>query len=191
MAFFLQGFLTTASSSTAQRFAAAKNEFHAIMGQALATVLSLVVRIVPLILVGIAAAALFPADHEDPGSLYGAMILLCAPVGLIGLLIVSELAGYMSTMDTLMNWGASLFVNDIYRRFLVKRASESHYVKVGQAATGLMTLAGVLVAILFVTASQEWFLYLNSVIGIFAITAGVLRFTWWRFNKFAELAGLA
>jgi hypothetical protein len=64
-------------------------------------------------------------------------------------------------------------------------------VKIGQAATALMTLIAILVAVFFVNATQEWFLYLNSVIGVFAITAGVLRFIWWRFNKYSEFAGLA
>jgi Na+/proline symporter len=190
LVFLFQGMWSTVSGSTAQRFAAAKNEFHAIMGQALSTVLSLVVRIAPLIVIGIAAAAIYPADFAESGKLYGLMILKCAPIGLVGLLIVSELAGYMSSMDTTMNFGASLIVNDVYRRFLNKNASDRHYVVMGQIATGLMTVAAILVAINIVKGDQSWFLFTNGVLGSFALCVGVLRFTWWRFNKYAELGAM-
>lgn len=190
LAFFLQGFLTTASSSTAQRFAAAKNEFHAIMGQAVSLVMSLVVRIVPIIIVGIAAAALYPKDYKETGNLYGEMILRCAPAGLVGLLLVGELSGFMATLSTLMNWGASLFINDLYKRFIKRDGSDKHYVRAGQWATLLMVVMAMVISITFVKATEGFFLYLNSVIGAFAITSAAMRFMWWRFNKYAEFVGI-
>src|SRR5207245_7665243 len=43
---------------TAQRYMAARNELHAVMGQVLNGILALVVRLIPFILVGLAAAAM-------------------------------------------------------------------------------------------------------------------------------------
>jgi len=57
------------------------------------------------------------------------------PVGLKGLLLASFFAAYMSTISTQLNWGSSYIVNDVYRRFIKKEASEAHYVLVSRAAT--------------------------------------------------------
>ncbi|MCJ7483481.1 MAG: hypothetical protein MUO31_11000 [Thermodesulfovibrionales bacterium] len=42
------------------------------------------------------------------------------PAGLLGLVIASLIAAFMSTISTHLNWGASYIVNDFYRRFIGK-----------------------------------------------------------------------
>ena len=42
-------------------------------------------------------------------------------------------AAYMSTVGTQLNWGASYLVNDFYKRFLKRDATEKHYVKVSRS----------------------------------------------------------
>ena len=44
------------------------------------------------------------------------------PVGLIGLVLASLIAAYMSTISTHLNWGASYIVNDLYLRYLKPHA---------------------------------------------------------------------
>src|SRR5689334_23958340 len=51
------------------------------------------------------------------------------PPSLRGLMVAAFLAAFMSTIGTQLNWGTSYLVNDFYRRFLVKKATEHHYVK--------------------------------------------------------------
>ena len=41
----------------------------------------------------------------------------------------------MSTIGTQLNWGASYVINDFYRRFIVRDASERHYVIASQVVT--------------------------------------------------------
>ena len=55
--------------------------------------------------------------------------------GLKGILIVSFLAAFMSTIDTHLNWGASYLINDVYKRFYKPNASEKHYVIIGKIIT--------------------------------------------------------
>lgn len=52
--------------------------------------------------------------------------------GLVGLLMASLLAAVMSTCDAQMVVGSGLFTENIYRRFLVRNASRTHYLWVGR-----------------------------------------------------------
>ena len=51
----------------------------------------------------------------------------------------------MSTIGTQFNWGASYVINDFYRRFLVRDASERHYVIASQVATLLLMVVSLIV----------------------------------------------
>ncbi len=78
------------------------------------------------------------------------------PVGLKGLLVASFFAAYMSTISTQLNWGSSYIVNDVYRRFIKKEASEAHYVLVSRAATLMVMVASILVTLVIQTISGAW-----------------------------------
>ena len=47
----------------------------------------------------------------------------CRP-GLLGLVVASLAAAYMSTISTHLNWGASYVVDDVYRRFVKPRTAD-------------------------------------------------------------------
>ena len=60
--------------------------------------------------------------HLDPSIIrhdlaYPAMLVF-VPHGLLGLIVASLAAAYMSTISTHLNWGASYVVDDVYRRFI-------------------------------------------------------------------------
>ena len=52
--------------------------------------------------------------------------------------LASFAAAFMSTQATQMNWGSSYLINDLYRRFVKKDASERHYVLASRIATGFV-----------------------------------------------------
>ncbi|MCA8998473.1 MAG: sodium:solute symporter family protein [Planctomycetaceae bacterium] len=64
--------------------------------------------------------------------------------GLVGLLFASLLAAIMSTCDAQMVVGSGLFTENIYRRYIVKNASPTHYVWVGRFA-GLAIVAAAII----------------------------------------------
>lgn len=104
--------------------------------------MSLIVRIIPFIFLGVVAAALYPAGYDKPEYLWGLIVVKYAPVGLVGLLIAGELAGYMSTVDSIMNWGASYLVNDVYKRYLRPDAPEKTYAIVSKfVSAGIIFIA--------------------------------------------------
>jgi len=62
--------------------------------------------------------------------------------GLVGLLMAALLAAVMSTCDAQMVVGSGLFTENIYRRFMVRNASKSHYLWAGRIASlGIVALA--------------------------------------------------
>jgi Na+/proline symporter len=170
---------------------AARNEFHAQVGQLFNTILTLIVRVVPFLFLGLAAAALYPEGSlAEPGEAWARMVRAYAPVGLIGVLVAGVLAAYMSTVSTEMNWGASYIVNDLYRPALRPGQTERHYVWVGRIGSLLLFALSMFVAYYFVQGLRAWFLFINSVVFAFILPLSWLRFFWWRLNIYGEAAAL-
>ncbi|MGI8746407.1 MAG: sodium:solute symporter family transporter [Bryobacteraceae bacterium] len=196
VAFVIQGLFFAASPTggegfTAQRFMAARNEFHAQVGQLFNTLLTLIVRVVPFLFLGMAAAALYaPGSVREPGELWATLVHAFAPAGLRGLLVAGTFAAYMATISTEMNWGGSYMINDLYRPFLRPGKSERHYVWAGRAGSILVFALSILVAYFFVKGLRQWFLFINSVVFAFILPLSWLRFFWWRLNIFGEAAAL-
>jgi SSS family solute:Na+ symporter len=195
-AFILQGLFFAASPTggegfTAQRFMAARNEFHAQVGQLFNALLTLIVRVVPFLFLGVIAAALYaPGSIAEPGEIWARLVRTYAPVGLLGLLVAGIFAAYMSTISTLMNWGASYIVNDFYKPFVRPAKSERHYVWVGRIGSVVIFSLSLLVAYYFVEGLRAWFLFINSVVFAFILPLSWLRFFWWRLNIYGEAAAL-
>lgn len=196
LAFVVQGLFFAASPTggegfTAQRFMAARNEFHAQVGQLFNALLTLIVRVVPFLILGLIAAALYaPGSVAEPGEIWALMVRTYAPVGLLGLLVAGIFAAYMSTVSTLMNWGASYIVNDFYKPFVRQNESERHYVWVGRIGSIVIFSLSLFVAYYFVEGLRAWFLFINSVVFAFILPLSWLRFFWWRLNIYGEAAAL-
>ena len=196
IAFVVQGLFFAASPTggegfTAQRFMAARNEFHAQVGQLFNALLTLIIRVVPFLIMGMIAAALYaPGSVAEPGEIWARMVRSYAPVGLLGLLVAGIFAAYMSTVSTLMNWGASYIVNDFYKPFIRPDESERHYVWIGRMGSIVIFSLSLFVAYYFVEGLRAWFLFINSVVFAFILPLSWLRFFWWRLNIYGEAAAL-
>ena len=74
---------------------------------------------------------------------YPAMLVRLPP-GLLGLVATSLVASYMSTISTMLNWGSSYVVNDLWLRFVGPRpTSRTRPTRPGATTAVLMVLAGV------------------------------------------------
>jgi Na+/proline symporter len=117
---------------------------------------------------------------------YGMLLGAYLPAGLLGLAVSGILASIMSTVSSNMNFGAQVFLNDVYRRSLKPRASDRHYLVVGRlVATAIVGLAMVVAS----TAENVidiavFMLGLSSA----ELTANWAQWWWWRFNGPARLA---
>ena len=109
------------------------------------------------------------------------------PVGFIGLLMTVEAVAYMNTLSSLINWGSSFIVNDFYKSMAPKITPRGE-VTVSRITTLLLFIFAGSVAILYVKGMINWFLFINSAMVIFLLPLSWLRFFWWRFNVWGELA---
>jgi Na+/proline symporter len=177
---------------TAQRYMAAKNEFHAVMGQVFNGVLALAVRLIPFILIGLAAAALYtPSSLAVPAELWAQLVRRYAPPGLFGLLLVASLAGYMGAISAFMNWSAGYLVNDLYRLSLRPDASAREYLLVSRLCSALMlVVAGIWAWNIDPKHLDRWVLFINSALVVFPLPLAWLKWFWWRTNVFGEMVGI-
>jgi Na+/proline symporter len=113
------------------------------------------------------------------------------PAGLKGLMLVGMLAALASTVDTHLNWGASYWTNDVYRRFIcqswLKRApSNRALVWVARGSNVLILVIALCILPWLSSIQMAWqvSLLLGAGMGVLL----VLRWIWWRITAWGELA---
>ena len=185
----------------AQRMLSAKDEKNAIGATLFFNFMHYAMRPWPWIIVALASILCFPTlqsiqaqfPNIDPTYLkqdiaYPAMIARLGP-GILGLVVASLIAAYMSTIGTHLNWGSSYAVNDFYARFVRKNASQKELVMVGRLMTVfLMFFAGLISLTVLQNAGQAFKFMLLSGAGTGAIY--LLRWFWYRINAWTEIAGM-
>ena len=171
-----------------QRIISSKNEKHASFSTMFFAVVAFGLNYWPMILVAMVSLIVYP-DLEVPEAGYAMLILKLLPSGLLGLVLASLMAAFMSTVDTHINFGAAYMVNDLYRRFIMKKGSEKHYVRASQISTVLMLLLAVVIAYNLDSVSDAWY-YISMLTAGYGIVI-VVRWFWWRVNAWAEIAALA
>ena len=175
----------------AQRMFAARDERSSVGAVLLFNVLHYTVRPWPWILTALASMIYLagdPAVAADPESGYVRMMTDVLPEGWRGVLMAAMLAAYMSTVATQLNWGASYLVNDVYRPYLRRGASERHYVFASRVASVVIMALGGLVALRLgrVTAALDWLVSIGAGTGLVLI----LRWYWWRVNAWSEISAM-
>ena len=170
-----------------QRLAASRSEAEAEKAAWLFNVLNYTVRTWPWILVALAALVLYP-DLEDRELGYPRLMRDFLPVGVLGLVVASLVAAFMSTISTLINWGASYLTNDLYRRFIRPAATQAQLVLVGRVCSVLITAFGAAAA--FFAQDIGTVFRLIIAVGTGPGVVLILRWFWWRINAWAELASM-
>jgi len=179
----------------AQRVLACRDTRHASFGVLFFALLYYPIMAWPWLLVGLASLVKFPLEVAADGTLidtlgdsaYPRMMVEVLPIGLKGVMVAALVAAFISAITTLFNWGSSYTVNDLYRRFLVRNASEKHYVLVSRLATvGMAALGGY---ISYHAGSIEQLLRISWVVIPAATMVGLLRWLWWRQTATGDLAG--
>lgn len=175
-----------------QRIIASKDEHHASKATFFFAVVAFGFNYWPMILVALVSLVMYPtmsAADTSAGIGYARLVVDLLPSGVLGLMVASMLAAYMSTVDTHINYGASFMINDLYKRFFVRNASTKHYVRASQVATIFMLAIAVLIAYNLESIASAWLLMSMLTAG-YGIVA-VIRWFWWRVNAWSEIATLA
>ncbi len=128
-----------------------------------------------------------PLDKLGHDIAYPAM-LSYLPKGLLGLVLASLIAAFMSTISTHLNWGSSYIVNDFYKRFMDNEASEKKMVSIGRISTVVLMAFAALLALYLSNALQAFNILLQIGAGTGLIF--ILRWFWWRINAYSEIAAM-
>lgn len=184
----------------AQRMLASKNANHAIGATFFFNVMHYALRPWPWILVALASLVVFPdldslqaafpsitPDKLGHDLAYPAMLSLL-PSGLLGLVVASLAAAYMSTISTQVNWGASYLINDFYAVVFEQEVDEKKRVFWGRIATVVLLCLSGLLALTLQNALQLFELLL-----VFGAGTGlifILRWFWWRINAWSEISAM-
>ncbi|WP_370398228.1 sodium:solute symporter family protein [Tenacibaculum dicentrarchi] len=184
----------------AQRMLAAKDEKNATWATLFFNFAHYALRPWPWIIVGLASLIIFPSlesmnqafpnlSEEMQGHDVGyAAMMTYLPAGLLGIVLTSLIAAFMSTISTQLNWGSSYIVNDFYSRFINKEASEKQKVVVGRISTVLLMICAALFSFYLQSAKDVFDLLLQ--IGAGTGLLFILRWFWSRINPYSEIAAM-
>jgi SSS family solute:Na+ symporter len=181
----------------AQRMLSAKDEKNAIGATLLFNVAHYALRPWPWILIALASLVLYPElsdiGNEFPNAVLGhdlgyPAMLTNLPSGLLGLVVASLIAAFMSTISTHLNWGSSYISLDFYKRFIKPEASEKELVGIGRLSTVVLMLLAALLALTLSSALSTFAILLQIGAGTGLIF--ILRWFWWRVNAYSEITGM-
>lgn len=184
----------------AQRMLAAKDENHAIGATFFFNIMHYALRPWPWILVALASLVVYPdvasiseafpnvpADKLGHDLAYSAM-LTKLPNGLLGIVLASLVAAYMSTISTQLNWGSSYMVFDFYKQQINPNATEKQMVAVGRLSTVVLMILSAFLALAMQNAMGIFNLLLSFGAGTGLIF--ILRWFWWRINAWSEITAM-
>ena len=183
-----------------ERVSQKKDEKNAIGATFFFNIMHYALRPWPWIIVALASIIVFPdlasikeafpniSDDKLGNDLAYPAMLTMLPSGLLGLVIASLVAAYMSTISTHLNWGSSYIVNDFYKQQINSKAKERELVNIGRLSTVLLFILSAIFALVLTNALQ-----LFDVILMFGAGTGlifILRWFWWRINAWSEISAI-
>ncbi len=183
-----------------QRMLAAKDKNHATKATLFFTIMHYAIRPWPWIILGLASLVMYPnlaslaeafpnlsKEYLKNDLAYAAM-LKYLPAGLLGLVVTSLVAAFMSTLSTHLNWGSSYVVNDFYVRFINPKASEKKKVWIGRISIFLMMFLAAILSRHLNEAKEAFDLLLK--IGAGTGLLFILRWFWYRINPISEIVAM-
>jgi len=186
----------------AQRSMACSSDRQARIAGVVFTWLQWFARSLIWLLIAVALLVIYPFSNEQALAegftaqreilfVTGAVELL--PSGARGLMFTALLAALASTIDTHLNWGASYWTNDIYRRAVcqagLRRQPSGRELVIVARLSNLLILAIALIIMTRLGSIQEaWTLSLLFGAGMGSVL--VLRWLWERINLYSEVAAI-
>lgn len=114
-------------------------------------------------------------------SAFASMVANLLPQGITGIVVCGLLAALMSSLASLFNSSAMLFVEDFYKKMRPSQ-SPKHYVTVGRVATGSVVILGIVWIPVMLGLGNILYEYLQGVQGLLApaIASVFLLGVFWR-----------
>jgi Na+/proline symporter len=175
----------------AQRIFSAKTERDGVLATLFFNLAHYAIRPWPWIITGLCTIILYPRGIGPTGDREAAYVQAFVdllPTPWRGVMMAGFAAAYMSTVGTQLNWGASYLINDFYKRFINRTATEKHYVTMGRSATVLLFFLSIFVTMQLDTVEGAWKFLLAMGAGTGLVL--ILRWYWWRINAWSEISSM-
>ncbi len=184
----------------AQRMLSAKNENNAMGAVFLFNMAHYALRPWPWIVVALCSLLVFPklsdiqaafpaiAESTMGQDLAYPAMLSFLPTGILGLVLTSLIAAYMSTISTHLNWGSSYITLDFYKRFIKPEAKDNELLLVGKLSTVMLMVVSAIIALYLQNAKQAFDLLLLLGAGTGLIY--ILRWFWKHIHPIAEITAM-
>ena len=126
--------------------------------------------------------------HVDKEAFYLQVALQHLPDGIKAIVLIAILFSFITTLESVINWGGGLLTVDIIKTYLLKDGKDRHYRYLSFFAMLVVSA----VSLLFAFNSDK---ILNLQKFIFSISAGVapvflLRWFWWRINAWTQISAM-
>ncbi len=135
---------------------------------------------------------LTPEGLPNSDAAFPTLVAKLLPAGVKGLIVCGILAALMSSLASLFNSSAALFTIDFYQRFK-PNTDQKKLVKIGQAATVVIVILGILWIPVMRSVGDVLYLYLQDVQSVLApgiAAAFLLGVTWKRATAKGGMWGL-
>ena len=199
--FALQWFIQLNADGTgylAQRSMACRSDRDAKLASVVFTFSQILFRSLLWLPIALGLLVLFPPElglsleslRHDREVTFVRGITELLPVGVRGLLLTALLAALASTIDTHLNWGASYWTNDLYKRvlcqaWLKREPNPRTLVWVARCANAGILLVALAVMTQLTSIERAWRIALLLGAGMGPVL--VLRWLWWRISAFGEI----
>ncbi len=175
----------------AQRVMACRSDRDARQATIVFTLAQVLLRSLIWIPIGLGLLLLFPAGagiegdalRADREASFVRGISEILPPGLRGVMLAAMLAALTSTVDTHLNWGASYWTNDLYRRLASRKGRDPS----GRELVLLALALAIMTRLDSLRTAWETSLLLGAGMGVMLL----LRWLWWRISARGELAAIA
>jgi Na+/proline symporter len=184
----------------AQRAMACRSDRDARHAAIVFVVAQVLVRSLLWIPIGLGLLVLLPLEGAaaDPSAAARELtfvqgISLYLPAGVRGLILTGMLAALASTLDSHLNWGASYWTNDLYRRLFCeawrkREPSDRELVWVARASTLIILALSIAILTRLTSIESAW--KASLLLGAGMGGPLLLRWLWWRMTAGAELAAI-
>lgn len=202
--FALQWIIQLNSDGTgylAQRVMACRSDYDSKIAGVVFAVSQVLIRSLLWIPLGLGLLVIFPMDMTLSLSdqiavregTYVRGIAELLPPGVKGLVVTAMLAALASTLDTHLNWGSSYWTNDIFKRFiyqiwLKREPSSKTLIWVARLSNLLIFLVALFIMTQLKSIQETW--QISLLLGAGMGPALLLRWLWWRFNAWSEIAAI-
>ncbi len=159
-----------------QRVLGAKNSYHARMGIIFAGFLKVLMPAI-VVVPGLVVFAMHPEilmiepwKDVKPAAdqAYVHLIQTLVPIGLRGLFLAALFGAIQSTVNSVLNSTATIFTLDIYKRWMVRDATDQHLVRVGIVSSGVVLAIAIVLGGFIGRIGGNLFVYIQSLYAFFA-----------------------